>query len=319
MTLIPEMSLRLDDVIKTRLMSQTSSATLIQCHDINERKCSTNKSEYYVTTNPMDAVSTIQDAVSTIQYKTHDDGLTMMTLIASCLLISLAEFSLQGYAPPVVRTAAPEPVCRKVPKKVYEEVPKTIYDTVSWRECHDFADTVCADIQDQKCPVSQKPAQESVSRQECSSQSTGPFLKFPVNLFRCQGDLAEMSLNSEKSRDPFDAVKIRVLTQASSATISSMCLDVNERKCMTKAPWECDIPKQVPVTNFTYNTVKRRQCKDVADIVCANGNERKCQIAQRQNKTQYKRQRQVVSEVPKSSSFNFKSKSRSIKSMQHFQ
>ena len=70
-----------------------------------------------------------------------------------------------------------------------------------------------------------------------------------------------MSFNSEKSRDPFDAVKIKVLTQASSAIISSMCLDVNERKCMTKAPWECDIPKQVPVTNFTYNTVKRRQCK----------------------------------------------------------
>ena len=184
----------------------------------------------------------------------------MKSALASALLLALFEVSLQGYAPPVVRTAAPEPVCRKVPKEVCEQVPKTVYDTVSRRESHDFADTVCADIQDQKCPVSQKPAQESVSRQECSSQSTGPFLKFPVNLFRCQGDLAEMSLNSEKSRDPFDAVKIRVLTQASSATISSMCLDVNERKCMTKAPWECDIPKQVPVTNFTYNTVKRRQC-----------------------------------------------------------
>merc|ERR1719445_2171081 len=63
--------------------------------------------------------------------------------------------------------------------------------------------------------------------------------------------------------------------------------------------------QQVPRT--TYDTVKRRQCQDVADTVCANANERKCQIAQRQNKTQYKRQRQVVSEVLKSSSFNFKS------------
>ena len=69
LTLIPEMSLRLDDVIKTRLLSKTSSATLIQCHDINERKCSTDKSEYNVTKDkdPMDAVSTIQDAVSIIQ------------------------------------------------------------------------------------------------------------------------------------------------------------------------------------------------------------------------------------------------------------
>ena len=158
LTLIPEMSLRLDDVIKTRLLSKTSSATLIQCHDINERKCSTDKSEYNVTKDPMDAVSTIQDAVSTIQdavsiiqYKILDDFLTMKTFIASCLLISLAEFSLQEYVPPVVRTAAPEPVCRKVPKKVYEEVPKTIDDTVPRRECFDVADTVCADIQEQEC------------------------------------------------------------------------------------------------------------------------------------------------------------------------
>ena len=170
LTLIPEMSLRLDDVIKTRLLSQTSSATLIQCHDINERKCSTDKSEYNVTKDPMDAVSTIQDTVSIFQYKILDDFLTMKTFIASCPLISLAEFSLQEYVPPVVRTAAPEPVCGKVPKKVYEEVPKTIDDTVPRRECFDVADTVCADVQERKCQISQKPVQETVSRQQCSLQ-----------------------------------------------------------------------------------------------------------------------------------------------------
>ena len=68
----------------------------------------------------------------------------MKTVLASALLLALFEVSLQGYAPPVVRTAAPEPVCRKVPKEVCEQVPKTVYDTVSRRECHDVADTVCA-------------------------------------------------------------------------------------------------------------------------------------------------------------------------------
>ena len=81
----------------------------------------------------------------------------MRTVLSSALLLALLEVSLQGYAPPVVRTAAPEPVCRKVPKEVCEQVPKTVYDTVSRRECHDFADTVCADLQEQEFSVSQKP------------------------------------------------------------------------------------------------------------------------------------------------------------------
>ena len=84
LTLIPEMSQWLD-VIKTKLVNQTSSATQTECHDVIERKCSTDKSEYNVTKDPMDAVSTIQDAVSIIQYKILDDFLTMKTFIASCL------------------------------------------------------------------------------------------------------------------------------------------------------------------------------------------------------------------------------------------
>ena len=50
----------------------------------------------------------------------------MKTALASALLLALFEVSLQGYAPPVVRTAAPETVCRKVPKEVCEQVPKTV-------------------------------------------------------------------------------------------------------------------------------------------------------------------------------------------------
>ena len=267
LTLIPEMSLMLDDVIKTRLLSKTSSATLIQCHNINERKCSTDKSEYNVTKDPMDAVSTIQDAVSTIQdavsiiqYKILDDFLTMKTFIASCLFISLAEFSLQGYAPPVVRTAAPEPVCGKVPKKVCEEVPRTVYDTISRRECHDFADIVCADIQEQKCPVSQKPVQETVSHQQCSSQSSGPFLTFITNLLRCQGDLTKMTLSHEMPREPPDDL-VSPLSQASA--VIPKCRSANERKCSDQ-----------------QSLVKRRQCQDVADTERANTNKKKCQISQ---------------------------------------
>ena len=259
-TLIPEMSLRLDDVIKTRLVSQTSSATLIQCHDVNERKCSTNKSEYYVTNNPMDAVSTIQDGVSTIQYKILDYILTMMTIIASCLLHSLAELSLQGYALPAVRTATPEPVCHMVPKKVHEQVPKTIYDTIPRRDCYDTADSVCANIHE-LCRVSQKPVQETVSRQECSSQSSGPSLIFLTNLFRCQGYLAKMSLSHERPREPPDDL-VSLLSQASS--VIPKCRSANERKCSDQ-----------------QSLVKRRQCQDVTDTVYANANKRKCQTSKR--------------------------------------
>ena len=66
-----------------------------------------------------------------------------------------------------------------------------------------------------------------------------------------------MSLNPERPRDPFDDVKIRIVSQASSATIPSKWCNINERKCSDQ------------------------QCQDVADTVCANANERKCQISQR--------------------------------------
>merc|ERR1712066_1091955 len=92
--------------------------------------------------------------------------LIMKVILVSALVLALAEVSLQGYAPPVVR----KPVCRKVPKEVCEQVPKTIYDTVSRRECRDVADTVCADVQERKCQITQRPVQESVSRQQCSLQ-----------------------------------------------------------------------------------------------------------------------------------------------------
>ena len=92
-------------------------------------------------------------------------------------------------------------MCCNVPKKVCEEVPRTVYDTISRRQCHDFADIVCADVQEQKCPISQKPVQETVSHQQCSSQSSGPFLTFITNLLRCQGDLTKMTLSHEMPRE----------------------------------------------------------------------------------------------------------------------
>ena len=143
-------------------------------------------------------------------------------------------------------------------------------DAVSRRECHDVADTVCADVQERKCQISQKSVQESVSRQECSSPSSGLLPKFLTNMLRCQGYLAGVSLNPERPRDPCDNVKIGIVSQASSATIPGKWPNVNERKCSHQ---------QVPVN--TYDTVKRRQCQDVADTVCANANERKCQVSQR--------------------------------------
>merc|ERR1711910_276407 len=93
----------------------------------------------------------------------------MKVFLVSALLLALAEVSLQIYVPPIVRKA-PEPVCRKVPREVWEQVPKTIYDTVTRRECQDVADTICADVQERKCQISQRPVQETVSRQQCSLQ-----------------------------------------------------------------------------------------------------------------------------------------------------
>ena len=101
---------------------------------------------------------------------------------------------------------------------------------------------------------------------------------FPINLLRCQGNLTKTFLCHERSREPPDDL-VSQLSQAS--CVIPKCHDVNERKCMTKALGECDLPKDVP--DFISDIVKRRQCQDVADTdtVCANANERKCQISQR--------------------------------------
>ena len=100
-------------------------------------------------------------------------------------------------------------------------------DAVSRRECHDVADTVCADVQ------------ETFTRQQCTSSSSGSFPKFLTYLLQCKGILAGISLNPERSRDPIDVVKIRIVSQASSATIPS---NLNERKCSDQ---------QVPRTTYT--------------------------------------------------------------------
>ena len=84
-------------------------------------------------------------------------------------------------------------------------------DTVSRKECHDVADTVCADVQERMCQV--KPVQETVSRQQCSSPSSGLLPKSLTNMLRCQGYLAGVSLNPERPRDPFDDVKIRIVSR----------------------------------------------------------------------------------------------------------
>ena len=119
-------------------------------------------------------------------------------------------------------------------------------DAVSRRECHDVAVTVCADVQERKCQVYREPVHEIVSRQQCSSPSSGLFPKFLTNMLRCQGDQAGVSLNPERPRDLFDDIKIRIVSQASSATIPSKWRNVNERKCSDQ---------QMPRT--TYDTVKR--------------------------------------------------------------
>jgi len=119
-------------------------------------------------------------------------------------------------------------------------------DAVSRRECHDVADTVCADVQERKCQVYREPVHEIVSRQQCSSPSSGLFPKFLTNVLRCQGDQAGVSINPERPRDLFVDIKIRIVSQASSATIPSKWRNVNERKCSDQ---------QMPRT--TYATVKR--------------------------------------------------------------
>ena len=131
------------------------------------------------------------------------------------------------------------------------------------------SDTLCADVQERKCQTSQKPVQETFSRQQSSSTSSGQYLTFLSNLLRCQGDLAKTSLSQEISRDPFDDVKTRVVSQTVSP-IPSKWGSVNERKCSDKR-----------VPRASYDTVKRRQYQDVANTVCANANKRKYQISQR--------------------------------------
>ena len=139
--------------------------------------------------------------------------------------------------------------------------------------------TICANVQERMYQTSPKPVQETVSRQQCS-YSSGQSLMLIINLLRSQGDLVGLSLNPERSRNPVDVVKNRVVSEASSATIPCKFLVVNERKCVTKAMNECDVPKEVPRTIFSFNTVKRRKCQDVVNTVCANANVRKCQISQ---------------------------------------
>jgi len=132
------------------------------------------------------------------------------------------------------------------------------------------SDTICADVQERKCQTSQKPVQETVSRQQCSSISTssaGQYFIFLTNLLRSQGDLAQTSLSPEMSREAFCDVETRLMSQAI-APIPSKRRNINERKCSNQVP------------RITFDTVKRRQCQDVANTVCVNASERKCQTFQ---------------------------------------
>ena len=99
-------------------------------------------------------------------------------------------------------------------------------DAVSRKEYHDVADTVCADTQEWNCQISQNHVQEIVSHQQCSSQSSGLFPTFLTNLLRCQGNLAGMSLNPERSRDPCDVVKIRDVSRQSFTKANSSKLSL---------------------------------------------------------------------------------------------
>ena len=58
MSLIPKRSHEPYDVIQTRLVSQSCSATQRKCPDINERKCSTDDSDEALSDSDDDVVST---------------------------------------------------------------------------------------------------------------------------------------------------------------------------------------------------------------------------------------------------------------------
>ena len=74
---------------------------------------------------------------------------------------------------------------------------------------------------------------------------------FKINLLRCQGVLAEISLDPERSDDPLDIVKTRLVSKARTATIPSKCRDVNERKCVTSRDLrECDVAYGVLAVEF---------------------------------------------------------------------
>ena len=177
---------------------------------------------------------------------------------------------------------------------------------------------ICADVQERKCQISLKLVQETVSRQQCSL-SSGLLLMFKINLLRCQGVLAEISLDPERSDDPLDIVKTRLVSKARTATIPSKCRDVNERKCVTSSRdlRECDIAYGVLAVEFLLlemeiilatslilaqhsnlpSSVNQasppplcRQMLKKAMIwpsltVCTNANKRTCQISRVQSRT----------------------------------
>ena len=213
----------------------------------------------------------------------------MKTLLLSTVVLALAEVSLQGYGPPLVRTA-PEPVCRKVPKEVCEQVPKTVYDTVSRRECHDVADTVCADVQERKCQISQKPVQETISRQQCSLQYKKDCQTATDIEKRCQQEFKEEC----HSVPELKCVNLPRTVQET----------IHEEECSTEFDQECSTRFPRPYTTPSPGG----SVMIVADTVCADVQERKCQISQRpvqetvsrqQCSLQYKKDCQTANDIKK--------------------
>ena len=161
------------------------------------------------------------------------------------------------------------------------------FDAVSRRECHDVADTVCADVQERKCQISQRPVQETVSRQQCSLQYKKDCQTANDIEKRCQQEFKEEchsvpevkcvnlprtvqeTIHEEECSNEFD--------QECSTRYEQQCAPVMEKKCTTGTEAKCEV-----VNERKCETVEDEVCEDVPSRQCRVVNERKCSLVPKQ-------------------------------------
>ena len=97
----------------------------------------------------------------------------MKTVLASCLLLSLAGLSHQF--PEQKCRSVPQQQCRNIEETVYEsvtskqcsqkpvedcrQVQETTYEDVTRQECRDITEQSCKDVQDRQCKTDSKPVE----------------------------------------------------------------------------------------------------------------------------------------------------------------